>query len=277
LTDRARLLQGAGFNQLAQVADGYCLYNVNDAYIGASIARYGESAALETRLLAELCHPGDVAMDVGANIGVHTMALARRVGPTGLVIAFEAQRLVFQALCANVAINSLGNVECHWAAVGAARGVLKVPELAFDRPNNFGGVSLAGAAEGRPVALVALDDFLAIPRLRLVKIDVEGMEADVIEGAAKLIARLRPILYVENDRVENSPRLIRLIASLGYDMYWHVAPLFNPANFYGVSANAFPGLAAFNMLCMHREAHGAVQGLPKVEGPDSHPLSRQPE
>ncbi|HUL56525.1 MAG TPA: FkbM family methyltransferase [Usitatibacter sp.] len=277
MSDRARLLQGAGFNQLAQVAEGYCLYNVNDAYIGASIARYGESAGLETRLLAELCHPGDVVMDIGANIGVHTMAFARRVGPGGAVIAFEAQRLVFQSLCANVAINSLANVECHWAAVGARRGVLTVPELAFDRPNNFGGVSLAGAREGRPVPVVALDDFAAIPRLRLVKVDVEGMEAEVIEGAAKLIARLRPILYVENDRVDSSPRLIRMIAALGYDMYWHVAPLFNPANFYGVAENAFPGLAAFNMLCVHREAHGPVEGLRRVEGPDSHPLARQPE
>ena len=273
LNDRARLLQGGGFNQLAQVADGYCLYNVHDTYIGGAIAKYGESAGIETRFLAGLCNPGDIVIDVGANIGSHTVALARRVGREGAVIAFEAQRVVFQALCANVALNSLANVECHWAAVGARRGTVTVPELAYDQPNNFGGISLIAGSPGRAVPLVVLDELSELPRLRLVKIDVEGMEIDVIDGAAKLFARLRPLLYVENDRMDRSPQLMRRIDALGNDMYWHIAPLFNEQNFYGVAENAFPGLAAFNMLCVHRESRIEVAGLQKVVDLDSHPLA----
>src|SRR3954463_13800131 len=113
--NRARILRTNGFNQLAEVAGGYCLYNVHDLYIGRSIAVYGEYAGLETGLLAGLCGAGDVVIDVGGNIGTHSVALARKVGRTGRVLAFEPQRLVFQTLCANVALNSLENIDCYWA------------------------------------------------------------------------------------------------------------------------------------------------------------------
>jgi hypothetical protein len=121
--------------------------------------------------------------------------------------------------------------------------------------------------------MVTLDDLADLPRLRLVKIDVEGMEGEVIEGAAKLIARFRPLLYVENDHPERSAQLMRRIDGLGYDIYWHIVPLFNPGNFYGVTENAFPGLVAFNMLCVHRESRIEIAGLEKVVDLDFHPLA----
>ena len=272
MTDRARLLQADGFNQLAAVPAGYWLYNIHDLYIGQAIAKYGEYARLETRFLEPLCHPGDIVIDVGANIGVHTVTFARRVGSEGAVIAFEPQRLVFQALCANVALNSLANVECHQAAIGATRGTVVVPELDFNRAANFGAVSLATNRQGRPVPMLPLDDFAGLPRLRLVKIDIEGMEIEAIEGAKRLIAQFRPLLYVENDRVENSERMLRLIDDLGYDMYWHVTPLFNPDNAYGERDNIYEKLASFNVLGVHRDARANVVGVEKITDFASHPL-----
>jgi FkbM family methyltransferase len=271
--DRARLLDAAGFNQLAQSDAGYLLYNTHDVYIGRSIAKYGRYAGIEARFLERLCAPGDNVIEVGANIGAHTVALAKRVGPQGRVVAFEPQRLVFQALCANVALNSLANVDCHWAALGRTRGRVGVPELDPGRPANFGGVSLAGLP-GRSVPCFTLDDFVSMPSLKLVKVDVEGMEQDVLAGGAKLLARHRPLLYVENDRVERSEPLMRAIDALGYRIYWHTPPLFDPHNPYGDREDVFPNVRSFNLLCVHRERAIEVAGCEPVADFTQHPLKR---
>lgn len=119
---RSQLLENDGFNQLAAGRDGYLLYNRNDKYIGRSIEKYGEFNGLEMQLFKQICTRDSIVVEVGANIGAHTIGLARLVGPQGRVLAFEPQRLVFQTLCANVALNSLENVDCHWAAVGSQEG-----------------------------------------------------------------------------------------------------------------------------------------------------------
>ncbi len=273
MNSRARLLRGNGFNQLAEVAEGYLLYNVNDHYTGRAIARYGEYCAEEMASLAPICRPGDVVIDVGANIGAHTVAFARLVGPQGCVIAFEPQRLVFQVLCANVALNSLTNVDCHWAAVGERAAAIKVPELDVAQHGDFAGVSLQGVREGMPVRQIALDEFVAPEGLRLIKIDVEGMEAEVLRGARGLIARMRPVLYVENDRPDRSEALMRLIDSFGYAMHWNVPLMFRPDNFYGEAENIFGTMAYWNLLCVPREMRGLVDAAP-ISDFTTHPFRR---
>ena len=104
-----KLIGGAGFNHLIEGRHGYVLYNVNDRYIGRSVENYGEWSPAETALFARFCRPGDYVVDVGANIGTHTLAFARLVGERGRVFAFEPQRMVAQVLAANAALNSLTN------------------------------------------------------------------------------------------------------------------------------------------------------------------------
>ena len=272
--DRSRLLETGGFNELAHSDAGYLLYNTHDVYIGRSIAKYGRYAGIEARFLERLCASGDNVIEVGANIGAHTVAIARRVGPQGRVLAFEPQRLVFQALCANVALNSLANVDCHWAAVGRTRGAASVPELDPNQAANFGGVSLANVAQGRSVPCFTLDDFVAMPQLKLVKIDVEGMEQDVLAGGTRILGKLKPVLYVENDRVDRSESLMRAIDALGYRMYWHTPPLFDPHNPYGDGEDLFPNVRSFNLLCVHRERAIEVAGCEAVKDFTQHPLRR---
>jgi FkbM family methyltransferase len=151
-------------------------------------------------VFAQLLSPGDVVFEVGANIGAHTVQLASLVGDNGQVHALEPQRIIFQLLCANVALNDAFNVRAYQVAVGQCGGTSKVPPIDYRRPgSNFGGVSLIGCAAGEDVPLIALDS-LASPALRLLKIDVEGMKLAVIAGARRQIVRHRPGLYVENDR-----------------------------------------------------------------------------
>jgi FkbM family methyltransferase len=272
---RTPLLETDGFNQLIAGRDGYFLYNRNDHYIGRSIEQYGEFSALEMKLFAQLCVPGSIVIEVGANIGAHTVGLARLVGPQGRVLAFEPQRLPFQVLCANVALNSLDNVDCFWAAAGRQDGFIQVPDLDPRKEYNFGGVTLVGSRGGTRVTCVTLDQYVTLPKVDLVKIDVEGMEAEVLGGGERLLRQFKPVLYVENDRLEKSEALMRLIASFDYRLYWHCPPLFNPDNFFGNAQNAYPNVVSANMLCVHRDSPIRTTGFQEVVDFSLHPLLRQ--
>jgi FkbM family methyltransferase len=107
-----------------------------------------EFSGLEGHLLNQLCADGNIVVEVGANIGAHTVWLVRTVGNSGRVLAFEPQTLVHQVLCANVGLNSLENVECYWVTVSRENGVIIVPEVSPHESCNFGGVGLEEANSG---------------------------------------------------------------------------------------------------------------------------------
>lgn len=266
-----------GFNALTQTRYGAFLYNRNDLYIGRSLDLYGEVNELELQLLRVLCPAGGVALDIGANIGSHTVPLAQHVGPKGAVYAVEPQRVVFQTLCANVALSSLTNVECRWAAVADLPGTILLPDIDYSRPANYGAVEISSFGVGRPVQQITLDDFTGLPRIDIVKIDVEGMEERVLRGGRRFFAKFRPVLYVENDRVQNSASLIRYLWGLGYRLFWHLPSFFNPANYRGNADNAFPNLIASNMLCMPREVPIADPNAKEIVDADDHPTKSLPQ
>lgn len=265
----------AGFNVLGDTRYGKMLHNRNDTYIGNSLERYGEWGQEEIELCRQLVRPGGVVLDIGANVGSHTLGFADAVGPGGLVYAFEPQRIVFQTLCANVALNSLTQVVARQQAVGEAPGSLMIPPINPNQVGNFGGLGLGQHAAGEPVPCIRLDD-LPLPQCDLVKIDVEGMEAQALRGARATLQRLRPYLYVENDRPAKSPELVRLLDELGYRMYWHITACYNPNNFKGDPVNIFQvtrddgtivNISSHNMLCVPKESPLVVQGLTPVEVP----------
>jgi FkbM family methyltransferase len=262
-----RILPPDGCNELAACRDGVMLFNRNDTYVGASLRKYGEWSAAELDVFRQVVQSGQIVVEVGANIGAHTIALSRMVGPTGGVLAFEPQRLVFQTLCANLALNSCVNVAARQEAVGASAGQIMVPILPPDQPNNFGALPLANSWQhGEPVPVVTIDS-LRLTACRLLKLDIEGMEFEALQGACDTIRRLRPALYVENERDDRSPALITLLLSHSYRLYWHAPFLFTPNNFAGDRENIFGRIASHNMLCVPREAAGAIDGLVEVSGP----------
>jgi FkbM family methyltransferase len=174
-TASLRPQEAGGFNELAPCRSGLLLYNRNDAYIGASLRRYGEFSAGEAALFRIIVQPGMTVLDIGANIGVHAFDLSRLVGSAGVVHAFEPQRLIFQVLCANVALNSRSNVSTYHAAVGAGSGRVLVPLQDPDGDNNYGGLSLQGAQLGEAVSIIYIDN-LDLGVCHFIKLDVEGME-----------------------------------------------------------------------------------------------------
>ena len=267
-----KLIAGDGFNHLVQGAHGYLLFNVNDKYIGRSIEKHGEWSPHEVELFRKLVRPGAYVVEVGAHIGSLTLPLARFAGPSGRVFAFEPQRLLFQVLAANAALNSLTNVYPHHVALGNKSGTAWLSDaIDYSKPANYGGVplrrlaELAGEAARYEVQISRLDDIYRQPRLDVLKIDVEGMEADVIRGAEALIRQHHPYVYVENDRVEKSPELMTLLQSFGYRLFWHLPPLHQ---------DLFPSVVSVNMLCVH-ESHSIRINARECRATDPHPLAKK--
>ncbi|MBV8166110.1 MAG: FkbM family methyltransferase [Alphaproteobacteria bacterium] len=248
---------------------GKMSYLAHDLYVGRSLDLYGEFSEDEARLFRQLVRDGSVVLEAGANIGALTVPLARAAGATGRVIAYEPQAAMAALLRHNLAANGLGAVDVRQAALGRAPGTLRVPPLDYQRPGNFGGVVMGAPTDddGAPVPVETIDA-LALPRLDLLKIDVEGMELEVLTGARETIVRLQPVLYVENDRPQNATAVITEILALGYRAWWHFPALFNPDNFFGNRNDVFPNIQSENLLCMPAGRAPDVRGGIPVAGPD---------
>jgi FkbM family methyltransferase len=248
-------------NELKACRYGQMLFNRYDMYIGRSLQIYGEFSEGECEVFRQIVRAGSTVLEVGANIGAHTIPLAKWAGTTGRVIAFEPQRIVYQTLCANVALNNLLNVHCLQQAVGSESGSIVVPYLDYQAENNFGGLSLGSFTHGEQVPLVTIDS-LQLQSCDFIKLDVEGMERAVILGAQVTIEKFKPMLYVENDREERSADLVRTLDGFGYAMYWHYPPLFNPKNHAGQPDNIFGNIVSRNMICIHRSLPHNIESEP---------------
>ncbi|PVX97637.1 FkbM family methyltransferase [Paraburkholderia unamae] len=225
-------------NVLVPTPHGLMVVNRNEAAFafgtGVALLEEGGYDPLEIGLMREIVGilpPGCVILDVGANIGVHTLEFARACeAKSGVVHAFEPQRILHQMLAGNVAINNYQNVYCHLAAAGAQPGKVKMPRIDYSIPSSFSGIELGegrqrefigqapewnGAEETVPV--VSLDS-LDLPRVDFMKIDVEGMECEVLAGAQKLIDKFHPPIYIEH--AKSDPKaLAQALWEHGYEIF----------------------------------------------------------
>jgi FkbM family methyltransferase len=254
------------------------MFNRNDFVIGRSIDQYGEWCEAELSLFRNVLLPGDTVLDVGANIGTHALGFARMVGPQGRVLAFEPQPLVFNLLCANMALNQQDHVRCLNKAVGIhdplGGASIAVPRTPPDQPANFGNLSLRGAGGTGPmdqVDLIAIDD-LGLQSCRLIKVDVQGMEAEVLRSATNTLTKLRPYLYVECEVAEQAGELIALMLAHNYALWWHAVPFHSVGNFYANPVDAFPNVSPVtNLLAIPAERDIPVNGLDPCLGVEDGP------
>lgn len=228
-------------------------------YIGTCFDLYGEYSESELALMRGLLRPGDTVVDVGAFIGDLTVPLAGIVGGSGRVYAIESNPEIFNALCGNLALNGIRNVRPINAFVATNPSV--------DTAGPWGKYAYVGEVwEPQFVSLDALN----LPACHLLKIDVDGKELEVLRSASGLIERHRPVLYFENDQQPASAPLLAHALGIGYDLYWHPAPIFSPNNFFGNPINhwAPKNIVSLMVLGIPRERKLVVEGLKKVQGPD---------
>lgn len=176
-----------------------------------------------TRALRENLRDKSVCFDVGANLGYFSILMSRLVGNDGHVVAFEPMPDTFEVLEENIRINGLQNVVAVAAAVGDRSGsieLLSQPDQRFTKTASVVGYRLEGAAQKTSVRSIRLDELIADGERSpdLIKIDVEGGEFGVLNGARELLSKRRPTLIVEIHGwgSEASQQVLKLLDELGY-------------------------------------------------------------
>jgi FkbM family methyltransferase len=175
-------------------------------------------------------HYGDgvVAIDCGANIGVHTVEWAMAMTGWGSVVSIEAQERIYYALAGNITINNCFNAIAVHGAVSSESGVLKIPSPNYFVPSSFGSLELrqrdGNEFIGQPidyentvnVRKLTLDEF-NLPRVDFIKIDVEGMELEALEGASRSITQSHPIMLIEKIKTD-AEKLREWLKARGYEI-----------------------------------------------------------
>jgi len=192
----------------------YLLFRSGET-ITKSLLTKGDFEPAARQLLSALFPDGDaVVIDVGSNVGTFAIPAALH-NLAGKVYAFEAQRIIYYQLCANIILNQLSNVHAVHAAIGNPSNVpdtIDVPAVNLATARNLGAVSLNPDVQAlmlkknkysferlERTAFLSLDSVLPedAGAVDFIKIDVEGMELEVLTGARKLIERDKPIVFFE--------------------------------------------------------------------------------
>jgi FkbM family methyltransferase len=139
--------------------------------------------------------PGTIAVDVGANIGAHSLVLSRCVGKNGQVYSYEPSRTLSERFNQNMALNRIENLTLRNVGLGVTNSTMRFQPRQNEFSIGLGKLDANGPIE---VDVVALDSDLQVSgRISLIKIDVEGNELDVVRGAKTILARHRPVLVIE--------------------------------------------------------------------------------
>lgn len=185
------------WNGMVRAKYGIVIANKNDEYIGRALLNFGSWCDHEIKFLKTLISFGDTVLEIGSNMGSHTLPLAKQVGNKGKLIAMEPQRLLFQTMCANVAMNSMQNVYAMNVACGEQKGVLRVTELDPTAHQNFGGYRPKEMVGDMEIPVITMDS-LNLTRCDVIKMDIEGMEIDALKGGQETLRKFEPILFFES-------------------------------------------------------------------------------
>lgn len=249
--------------QIGKLTLKHCRYGwmlFSGPYIGKCFDLYGQYSEAEVAMMRRFLKEGSTVVDVGANIGDLTLPLARIVGPAGRVYAIESHPEYFNVLCANLALNGIDNTKPVNAFVAASPDV------------DTGGVwgPYAYVSKRWKPDFLALDA-LDLPACDLVKVDVDGKELEVLQSGEMQIERFRPVLYFENDQRELSPRLLEFaMDKLGYDLYWHPAPIFDEDNYFGNAVNHWAPRNVISLMVVGvpSERRAGLPDLRRISGKD---------
>lgn len=237
-------------------------FNLIDGDMISQISsRYGEWADVEVSVFKEILSEGDNVVEVGANLGLHSIPIAKIIGDKGKLICFEPQRIIYQHLCCNIALNSLVNVETYQYGVSDINTKLYIESTDYNEAWNYGSFSLnkcfsteaeyQGVVKKELTKIIKLDDFESIKKLSsldLIKADVEGFEIRLLNGAKNIIDKFKPFLFVECNLNSIANEIIQKINELRYKPYWIISARYQECNYF--NAEQFERGEDFNLLCI---------------------------
>jgi len=179
----------------------------------------------EGRLMAGLVRKGDIVLDLGANIGYHTLMLSDAVGSEGRVHAFEPDPWNYELLLRNIALNGCRNVTAVQKAVSDVTGRCRL----YVSPNDFGDHRIHETSEKRKAVMVEtvrLDDYVRDgDRIALVKMDIQGAEFAALKGMTSVVRKGSPIVLAEfepgalRDSGVEPAECLKLMESMGFELW----------------------------------------------------------
>jgi FkbM family methyltransferase len=211
---------------------GQVLVNRFDTHQAEALARTGAALeAAEIDMLQQMIRmlpPGQVFVDIGAGFGLYSLAMAQTVKAAGgIVVAIEAQRIIYNMLCGSVALNSIENLFVHNLAIANVDGFIAIPKLDYRKVSSFGSLEFAdeqtediGQARGvsdESVRCATLDQ-MNWPRVDMIKIDIEGMEEMALEGGTHMFEVLRPIAFIDCAKSDKQ-EIANYFAARDYSVY----------------------------------------------------------
>lgn len=230
---------------------GDMYYYDNDQFIGASLQYYGEYTSLEIDYVKPYLKDDDIVIDVGANIGTHTLAYSTLV-PKGHVIAFEPNKRNYDLLIKNIEINQRGNVHAFLSGLGNTVGLTTVTDYDPAVEGNYG--TMKTGTGNNVCFLNKLDNVCNFNRpVKLIKIDVEGNEHDILLGGFNFIANHKPIIQYEcmsKNTADNCEYVFKNYFSK-YKLYWMPIYNFNQHNIRSNTTNIFLNSGVLNVLAVH--------------------------
>jgi len=247
-------------------------FPAGDTAVGASLRDYGEFARVILDFLLDMAPgPAGTLLDVGANIGAIGLPFAAQ-RPDWRVLGVEAHAGLADLCRRNADANGLANVEILTAVAGASAGVLDFPTPPLSETRNFGDIGMQTAAARAPTRSLTLDE-IAPADTRLVKVDVEGFEPDVLAGAVDLLARSDVAWLVEASvqHPEAAQATIAALQAAALDVFWFYAPFVTPTSRGGASKE--PALGDSNVVALPRGAPNPWALTPVASADEPRPRS----
>lgn len=204
-------------------------YNHERVGQGQWLLDHGSASSVEAyetyKCISHIKEP--IIFDIGANIGTYATWITK-LFPNGKIYCFEPQRLVFQILCGNFAINNYDNCYTYNIALGSKNDIIEIEEPNYNQNENFGSFSLiedrikSKSGQKYSIQMMTLDNFVSvynIDKVDFIKIDVEGMDLEVLKGTENILKKYKPSIFIEYSDTRKSI-LPEIINYLGADNYY---------------------------------------------------------
>ncbi|WP_439240370.1 FkbM family methyltransferase [Lonepinella sp. BR2474] len=250
-------------NNVYQLKHGFFKLLSCKDLISYTAKRYGEWSEVEVMHFKSLLSPDDNVIEVGSNLGLHAIPIAKAI-PNGKLFCFEPQRIIYQHLCCNITLNDLTNVYAYQIGVSDKNELREIESTDYQTAWNYGSFSLndgfnsegnfTGKVEKEFLPILTLDSHAEIQKLtslKLLKIDAEGFELNTILGAKNLIAKHKPVIFVEvhKDIIE---QLKTLLESWSYRCFWFATNRYQKNNFFHAPNREEENILDWNFVCYHQ-------------------------
>ncbi|HSS69594.1 MAG TPA: glycosyltransferase family 9 protein [Casimicrobiaceae bacterium] len=250
----SNMTHGVPISQLCRVNDtryGFIQYTPREQPLADSLQWFGEWLQPQIDLLAKLLTSGGIVVEGGSGIGAHALALARIIGPSGHLLAYEPDSMLAQLLSNNLRSNGVINVTIMRRILGG--------------PPRDGDGARANGSEGGLLVTDTIDDLL-LKRLDLIKLNKSSDALEILNGATETLWRLRPVVFLSVEAESTLAELADHMKMFGYRCWQMATPSLVPTNYNCREDDIAAGFTALAVVAVPEEAesHLPLQSLAEV-------------